>query len=259
MQPSPGLRTRVPRRGTAPAGVAREVPPARRPPGPAHDRAGVDRARPAAARLLHEAHGGGVAARRPRRRRARGTLPGMVRTGRDVRRRVAEEYLRYLEHDRQRKPSTLRDSRSMLRNHLLPAFGDAAARGHHGRRRRALGARARRDQPSWRTARKHEDHRDLPRRDGARAAQSTELPANPVADVEKPAHGAADGDDRRLLARGGPWRSSAPPTYEQDAAIFLTAAFTGLRQGELVALRWRDVDFAGAHIRVTRELHAAAS
>jgi integrase len=31
---------------------------------------------------------------------------------------------------------------------------------------------------------------------------------------------------------------------EQDAALFLTAAMTGLRQGELLALRWRDIDFA---------------
>jgi integrase len=39
---------------------------------------------------------------------------------------------------------------------------------------------------------------------------------------------------------------------EQDRAIFLTAATSGLRLGELIALRVRDVDFAGEVIRVSR-------
>jgi hypothetical protein len=35
---------------------------------------------------------------------------------------AAAEFLRFIEFDRQRKPSALRDYRSMIDNHLLPAF-----------------------------------------------------------------------------------------------------------------------------------------
>jgi integrase len=37
-----------------------------------------------------------------------------------------------------------------------------------------------------------------------------------------------------------------------DRALYLTAAMTGLREGELCALRWRDVDWKAAKIRVRR-------
>jgi integrase len=37
---------------------------------------------------------------------------------------------------------------------------------------------------------------------------------------------------------------------DHDAAVFAAAAMTGLRRGELIALRWRDVDFTGQAIRV---------
>jgi integrase len=42
------------------------------------------------------------------------------------------------------------------------------------------------------------------------------------------------------------------PFGHTDWAMFLTAALTGLRQGELLALRWLDVDFAAGRIRVRR-------
>ena len=53
----------------------------------------------------------------------RGELPGMVRTGATFA-DAAAEWLRYIEHERARKPSTIADYRSAVKAHLNPAFGE---------------------------------------------------------------------------------------------------------------------------------------
>jgi integrase len=53
-----------------------------------------------------------------------------------------------------------------------------------------------------------------------------------------------DADEVELLA--------AHADDPQDAAIYRVAAYSGLRQGELLALRWSDVDFFGGLLHVRR-------
>jgi integrase len=53
----------------------------------------------------------------------RGSLPGMVRTGATFA-DAAAEWLRYVERDRGRKPSTVAGYEAIVRAQLLPAFGE---------------------------------------------------------------------------------------------------------------------------------------
>ena len=145
------------------------------------------------------------------------------------------------------KPSTARDYRSALDRWLLPAFGQ-----------RPLQDVTTRAIAQWRAFEMAEGR--LPRRTAVkltamlhgifeRARRDFDVGRNPVADLERLRldYDAASYD---FYEPEDVWALVHAASSEQDGAVFLTAAFAGLRLGELVGLRVGDVDFQAHAIRV---------
>ncbi|MGO9822755.1 MAG: tyrosine-type recombinase/integrase [Solirubrobacteraceae bacterium] len=156
---------------------------------------------------------------------------------------AAVEWLRFVECDRERKPSTIKDYRSALESRLLPEFGAMAIEDITTdlveRWRASLGELSNRSKNKLLII-MHGIFR--------RAQTVYGLALNPLARVEK--HPQRRSSDIEVFSPEEVWALVRAASSEQDATLFLTAAFTGLRRGELLALHWRDVDFAGATIRV---------
>jgi integrase len=174
---------------------------------------------------------------------------------------AAEHWYSHRAQQQEWKPSTKRDYRSALDIHLLPTFGE--------RRLEDVTPRA---IESWHTEKLAAGA--FKRRTAAKlttmmhsifeaARKPYGIKVNPVREVE-PLRIHYDAGEYDFYSPEEVWalvRAAEKPNAEeptdadrmaakQDAAIFLTAAFTGLRLGELLALRVRDVDFPASVIRV---------
>lgn len=174
------------------------------------------------------------------------TVPTVRRAGATFA-QAAAEWLRYVEDDRRRERSTVLNYRHILERRLLPAFGDqrleeidvfAAERWRMSLVAEGLSA-ATINSNRWQAAAIYK-----------RAARVWGITVNPFALLDRqPVRTSLDytilqPDEVLLLA--------SHAADQQDAALFTTAAFTGLRLGELRGLRWSDLDFGSRLIHVRR-------
>jgi len=179
----------------------------------------------------------------------RGVFPGMVRTGATFA-DAAAEYLRYIGEDRNRKASTVEDYRSIIDVHLVPAFGEqpieeitvVAVEAFQAQ----LAKRVHRGRPI--TPRTRNKVLNVLSGIFSRARKVWGLPSNPAAELER--HPGRNSGDIEVFSPEEVHALLRAAFDTRDAAIYATAAFAGLRMGELRALHWRDVDFPRSAIRV---------
>jgi integrase len=165
---------------------------------------------------------------------------------------AAAQYLRHLEEVMQRKRTTVQDYRIMLRRHLGPFFA-----------KRPMGAIEASDIGDYIASKRRAglamktvtNHLQFAHGVFAFSLRRGWVMSNPVPMADRPPAEPADPDIRFLdreeleaLLRVAADDYLGP----LDRVLWLTAAMTGLRQGELVALRWRDVDWSARVVRVRR-------
>lgn len=167
---------------------------------------------------------------------------------------VAEAGERYLVHLASigRKRSTLMDYESHLRVHLAPFFRAKQLHRIEAKDVEAFIASRRRKGRAPKSILNYLGLLHAIFEFGRRRGWNTE---NPCKLVDKPRSDGADPDIRFLDESELEALLAAAPDNRigsVNRVMWLTAAMTGLRQGELLALRWMDVDWSSGRIRVRR-------
>jgi integrase len=172
---------------------------------------------------------------------------------------AGEAYVAHLEHVMERKRTTIADYRGYLRKCLAPFFGgvplDRIDRARveaylHAKKREGLSAKT------------IQNHLNFLHGIWVFSIKRQRAVDNPVALVDRPK--APRSAHRRIrfltneqleaLLRAVPADELGP----LERAIYLCAALTGLRQGELLALRWCDVDWTARRVRVSESFTRGA-
>jgi integrase len=205
-------------------------------------------------------------------------------------REVSQSYMRWLADVAGAKPSTLRDRESVLgephaprkrgegtiRGHVMAALGDRPASKITTREINDVLATVSETGASASTVNKYRAVISAVFNHGCKPATFA-LSDNPVthadkrrepspgalvfyspAEIEAIARALADGRHRdpRFPAVSDSERHTREGEDRQDAELIRVAAYAGLRQGELLALRWRDIDFTGSALTVARAMSA---
>ena len=160
---------------------------------------------------------------------------------------AAEEWITFVANDRRRERSTVMNYRHILNRRLLPAFGDkrledidvfSAERWRMGLVAEGLSASTI-NSNRWQAAAIYK-----------RAARVWGVTVNPFALLDRQPVRASN--DFNILQPDEVLYVATKAVDDQDAALFVLAGFTGLRLGELRALRWMDLDFASRLVHVRR-------
>jgi len=165
---------------------------------------------------------------------------------------AAERYVRHVADVRQRRRTTVRDYELIVRKHFAPFF---AEKGMDAVDVHLVDAYMQSKQRDGLAANTVCNHMTLMYGIFRHAMRKGWASSNPVAAVDRPSQPATDPDIRFFTKEELEALIRAVPDDELgrlEAVLYLTAAMTGLRQGELAALRWCDVDWAAGLIRVRR-------